>query len=63
MKDGNNNIYEADPIHIDQKLIKEISKLEGVKSVAPVIYKPALIRSEKFNTQIKRGANSGKQIQ
>lgn len=63
MKDGNNNIYEADPIHIDQNLIKEISQLEGVKSVAPVIYKPALIRSEKFNTQIKRGANSGEQIQ
>jgi len=63
MKDGNNNIYEADPIHIDQNFIQDISKLEGVKSVAPVMYKPALIRSEKFNTKIKRGANSGEQIQ
>jgi len=63
MKDGNNNIYEADPIYIDQDFIKEVSQLEGVKSVSPVIYKPALIRSEKFNEQIKRGANSGAQVQ
>ena len=63
MKDGNNNIYEADPIHIDQDFSKKVSQLEGVKSISPVIYKPALIRSEKFKEEIKRGANSGKQIQ
>lgn len=48
MKDGNKNIYEADPIHIDQKKINKVKTLKGVKSVAPIIYKPALIRSEKF---------------
>ena len=48
MKDGNKNIYEADPIRIDQKKINKVKTLKGVKSVAPIIYKPALIRSEKF---------------
>lgn len=48
MKDGNKNIYEADPIRIDQKKIDKVKTLNGVKSVAPIIYKPALIRSEKF---------------
>lgn len=48
MKDGNKNIFEADPIRIDQKKINKVKKLKGVKSIAPIIYKPALIRSEKF---------------
>lgn len=48
MKDGNKNIYEADPIHLSQKNLKKISEITGVKSVSPVIYKPALIRSDKF---------------
>ena len=37
MKDGNKNIYEADPIHIDQKKINKVKTLKGVKSVAPII--------------------------
>ena len=48
MKDGNKNIYEADPIRIDQEKVNKVKTLKGVKSVAPIIYKPALIRSEKF---------------
>ena len=51
MKAGNNNIFEADPIHMNQSKINEIKDLEGVKSICPIIYKPALIRSEKFLDQ------------
>ncbi|MEE3144534.1 MAG: FtsX-like permease family protein [Bacteroidota bacterium] len=60
MKDGNKNIYEADPIHLSQEKLKEIKKIKGVKSVSPVIYKPALIRSDKFTLDNKE--TDGKKI-
>ena len=60
MKDGNKNIYEADPIHLNQEKLKEIKKIKGVKSVSPIIYKPALIRSDKFTLDNKE--TDGKKI-
>ena len=48
MKAGNNNSFEADPIRINQSRLLEIEKMDGVKSVCPVMYKPALVRSDKF---------------
>ena len=48
MKAGNNNSFEADPIRINQSRLQGIAKMDGVKSVCPVMYKPALIRSDKF---------------
>ena len=60
MKDGNKNIYEADLIHLSQEKLKEIKKIKGVKSVSPVIYKPALIRSDKFTLDNKE--TDGKKI-
>ncbi len=59
MKDGNNNIYEADPMHINQKFVDKLSGLNGIKSVSPVMYKPALIRSEKFETKDKKSGKNG----
>jgi len=47
MKAGNNNSFEADPIRINQSRLQGIVKMDGVKSVCPVMYKPALIRSDK----------------
>ena len=56
MKDGNKNIYESDPIHIDQKKIAQLEEIDGIQSVAPVIYKPALIRSDKFSDAKNEGS-------
>ena len=32
MKDGNKNIYEADPIHLSQKNLKKISEINANKN-------------------------------
>ncbi len=56
MKDGNKNIYESDPIRIDQKKIAQLEEIDGIQSVAPVIYKPALIRSDKFSDAKNEGS-------
>ena len=46
LKAGNENIYEADPINEKQNVLAEIKKINGVKQAVPLLYKPALLRSE-----------------
>lgn len=61
IKAGNENIYEADPINESQVIIDTLKEIEGVKYIAPVLYKPALIRSENF-IQSSDGLESAQQV-
>lgn len=53
MKAGNESIYEADLLKEQQSIIKDIQKIKGVKQIAPVLYKPALLRSDKFEDKVE----------
>ena len=48
LKAGNENIYEADPLHEKQNILTEIDGIKGVKQTVPVLYKPALLRSDQI---------------
>ncbi len=51
LKAGNENIYEADPLHEKQNILAEVEKIKGIKQAVPVLYKPALLRSEKIKEE------------
>ncbi|MEJ6505373.1 MAG: hypothetical protein QNL86_02090, partial [Crocinitomicaceae bacterium] len=53
MKAGSESIYEADLLKEQQSIIKDIQKIKGVKHTAPVLYKPALLRSDKFENKVE----------
>ena len=48
LKAGNENIYEADPLNEKQNILTEIDGIKGIKQTVPVLYKPALLRSDKI---------------
>jgi lipoprotein-releasing system permease protein len=52
-KVGTASFYECDPIHKNQTEIEQLKGIEGVKSIYPVCYKPALLQSSKFQDTIK----------
>lgn len=58
MKAGNDNIYEADVLKEQQNIIEDIEKINGVKNTSPVLYKPALLRSEKFEDTLEYNGKS-----
>lgn len=51
LKAGNENIYEADPLNEKQNILAEVEKIKGIKQAVPVLYKPALLRSEKIKEE------------
>jgi len=51
LKAGNENIYEADPLHEEQTVLSDIQRIQGVQQTTPVLYKPALLRSEKITEE------------
>tara|TARA_B100000524_G_scaffold30603_2_gene15221 strand:+ start:14852 stop:16159 length:1308 start_codon:yes stop_codon:yes gene_type:complete len=51
LKAGNENIYEADPLNEKQDLLAEIENIKGIKQATPILYKPALLRSEKIKEE------------
>ena len=51
LKAGNENIYEADPLHEEQTVLSDIQRIQGVQQTTPVLYKPALLRSEKIKEE------------
>jgi lipoprotein-releasing system permease protein len=53
MGNGENSIYECEPIHKDQAFLKGLCKDPGIASVAPVAYKPVLFQSEKKERSIQ----------
>ena len=58
MKAGNDNIYEADVLKEQQNIIEDIEKIDGVKNTSPVLYKPALLRSDKFEDTLEHNGKS-----
>ena len=58
MKAGNDNIYEADVLKEHQNIIEDIEKIDGVKNTSPVLYKPALLRSDKFEDTLEHNGKS-----
>ena len=51
LKAGNENIYEADPLHEEQTVLSDIQQIQGIQQATPVLYKPALLRSEKIKEE------------
>jgi lipoprotein-releasing system permease protein len=52
-KAGSTGFYESEPIHKNQSEILELMRVEGVKSISPVCYKPALLQSKKFEDTLQ----------
>jgi lipoprotein-releasing system permease protein len=53
IKAGNENLYEADPLHESQTILDSLLEIDGVQHISPVLYKPALIRSDDFKQAIE----------
>ena len=51
LKAGNENIYEADPLREKQDILTEVENIKGIKQATPILYKPALMRSEKIKEE------------
>ena len=51
LKAGNENIYEADPLREKQDILTEVENIKGIKQATPILYKPALLRSEKIKEE------------
>jgi len=52
-KAGTTSFYECDPIRKNQTEIEGLKEIDGVKSIYPVCYKPALLQSSKFRDTIQ----------
>ena len=53
MGNGENSIYECEPIHKDQAFLTGLKNDPGIASIAPVAYKPVLFQSEKKERSIR----------
>lgn len=51
------NIHESTPILKNQTFFEEIKKVNGVKSIAPVAYKPVLFQSDRNQRTVKLSDN------
>jgi lipoprotein-releasing system permease protein len=52
-KAGSAGMYEGEPVHKNQPEVLALQKIEGVKSILNVAYKPALLQSDKFQDKIR----------
>ena len=51
-KHGVSNNFDAAPILKEQKRIEGLKKMEGIKSISPVAYKPAILQSRKIKRNV-----------
>lgn len=47
MGQGENSIYECEPIHKNQTFLSDLQKNDRIATIAPVAYKPVLFQSDK----------------
>jgi lipoprotein-releasing system permease protein len=52
-KAGSTGMYEGEPVHKNQPEVLALRKIEGIKSILNVAYKPALLQSDKFQDKIR----------
>lgn len=57
-KAGATSLYECEPIHKNQTEIEVLKEFDGINSINPVCYKPALLQSSKYQDRIQ--LSSGK---
>ena len=58
LKAGNENIYEADPIKEKQDILTEVESIKGINQATPILYKPALLRSENKKERYDKGVKN-----
>ncbi len=51
-KKGTKQIYEGDAVFKDQKALTELSGINGLKGISPVVFKPAMLQSTRFSDTI-----------
>ena len=52
-KKGTKQIFEGDAVWKDQKALGELSGINGLKGISPVVFKPAMLQSSRFSDTIK----------
>ena len=51
-KKGTKQIFEGDAVLKDQKALKELAGINGLKGISPVVFKPAMLQSTRFSDTI-----------
>jgi lipoprotein-releasing system permease protein len=62
-KAGTTSLYECDPIHKNQTEIEVLKESDGVNSINPVCYKPALLQSSKYQDTIQLATGKDSLVQ
>lgn len=52
-KVGTSTLFECEPIHKNQTIIEPLKSIEGITSITPVCYKPALLQSNTFEQKLR----------
>ena len=52
-KKGTKQIFEGDAVFKDQKALGELSHINGLRGISPVVFKPAMLQSSRFSDTIK----------
>ena len=52
-KKGTKQIFEGDAVFKDQKALGELSHINGLSGISPVVFKPAMLQSSRFSDTIK----------
>lgn len=56
-------MYECEPIHKNQTVIEPLKSIDGINSIVPVCYKPALLQSNKFEDTLQLTSGSDSIVQ
>ncbi len=62
-KAGTSSYYECDPIYKNQTEIDLLNGMEGITSIYPVCYKPALLQSSKYQDTIQLASGKDSLVQ
>jgi lipoprotein-releasing system permease protein len=62
-KAGTTSLYECDPIYKNQTEIEVLKESDGVNSINPVCYKPALLQSSKYQDTIQLATGKDSLVQ
>lgn len=49
-------IFESEPINYSDKLFKTLKNEQGISQVSPILYRPTILQSKKFQDNIKLGS-------
>ena len=52
-KKGTQQIFEGEAVWKDQKALQELKGIEGISSVSPVVFKPAMLQSKRYADTIQ----------